>query len=126
MTQTVTHRDHFGKPLEVGDIALTAKPGGRYFDTQYAFVVVVAKTPKLLRVHQVSISSPEISVEDLKESLERRYGRKGGRVDPRALISTGHKVKATAAEMETWITKGRTVAQGINDSLSSPVTISFF
>lgn len=104
MTQ---HKDHFGRPIEVGDVALTAKAGGKYFDTSYAFVVVVSKTPKLLRVHQLPPSnSPQLPSDVIEETLRTRRGRKAGRVHPHCLIKTGVNVGLTQVQMETMINEG--------------------
>ncbi len=114
-----THFDHFGRAIEVGDIVLSAKPGGKYVDTLYYFSVVVSKTPKLLRVHQLGAQRPDVGKADVLISLQRRYGRKAGRVIPQALLCTGINVGLTQAEMEEAIAAGGKQAQQTLSALSS-------
>ena len=106
-TSKPTHLDHFGRAIEVGDIVLSSKPGGKYVDTTYNFLVVVSKTPKLLRVHQLAAQKPDVAAPEVLESLKRRAGRKAGRVIPQALLSTGVNTGLTQAEMENAIESGR-------------------
>jgi hypothetical protein len=115
----MNHKDYFGNDIEVGDVLLGAKAGGKFFDTVYSFVVVVSKTPKLLRVSQLAIDSPEKVTKDIvMESLNNRRGRKAGRVHPHCFIRTKVNVNLTQAEMEAAIDKTPPV------SLSSPLSSS--
>lgn len=95
------HRDHFGREIEVGDILLGAKAGGKYVDTVYHFAVVVTKTTKLLRVHQLNgFTSPHnITAAIVKERLKERAGRPAGKVIPQTLLKTGVNVGLTQQEM---------------------------
>ena len=101
MSTTTTHQDHFSRPIEVGDICLSAKAGGKFFDTQYFFVLVTSKTPKLVRVHQMisDLSVLKLSQDDVKASLANRRGRLGGKTHPQGLVNTGVNVGLTEAEM---------------------------
>lgn len=97
----MSHVDHFGRLIEVGDVCLTAKAGGKFFDTQYYFVIVTSKTPKLVRVHQMfgSLKSLSLTQDEVKEELSHRYGRLGGKTHPQGLVKTGVNVGLTEAEM---------------------------
>jgi hypothetical protein len=107
------HKDYFGNDIQVGDVLLGAKAGGKFFDTVYSFVVVVSKTPKLLRVSQLAINSPEKVTKDIViESLTNRRGRKAGRVHPNCFIRTKVNVNLTQAEMESAINKTPPVSVG--------------
>lgn len=123
MTQQNTHRDYFGRPVEVGDILLGAKPGGRYCDTIFSFVIVVSKTPSLLRVHQWHghYDLSKITKDDVLASLKRRNGRKAGKMVPSNFIKTGVNIGLTQVEMESAIKKGepsQLVADFVNSSIS--------
>lgn len=104
---TPTHHDHFGRAIKVGDIVLGAKAGGKYVDTTYVFSVVVSTTPKLIRVHQLGISRPDVHKDVVLSSLLNRCGRPAGKLVPQAVISTGLNVGLTQAEMEAAIEAGR-------------------
>lgn len=95
------HNDYFGRPIEVGDILLSAKSGGKFFDTAYAFVIVTSKTTKLLRVHQLGMSLEclKFTKEDYKQSLHCRVGRAGGKAHPAAFVKTGVTCGLTEAEI---------------------------
>lgn len=115
-----THRDHFGRAIEVGDIVLGAKPGGKFVDTTYTFAVVVSKTPRLLRVSQLHTNTPNVNKDIVMESLANRNGRRAGRLVPEAVISTGVNVGLTQAEMENAIKDGGAKYQ---QSLQASVTV---
>lgn len=97
----MTHVDHFGRPIEIGDIRLTAKAGGKFFDTQYYFVIVTSKTSKLVRVHQMMghLKSLMLTQDEVKEELSHRCGRLGGKTHPQGLVRTGVNIGLTEAEM---------------------------
>lgn len=118
----MSHKDYFGKPIEVGDVLLGAKAGGKYFDTVYSFVVVVSKTPKLIKVHQLNVGLREVTKENVQESLAKRYGRRAGKAHPHCFISTNVNVGLTQAEMEKAIQ--RAPAQVVD--MSSPWVDSIF
>lgn len=106
MSQNIVHRDYFGRTIEVGDVLLGAKPGGKYVDTTFNYVIVVSKTKQLIRVHQYGGLSPDLSkltTEEVKRSLRNRNGRPAGKAVPHAFIKTTVNVGLTQVEMEECI-----------------------
>lgn len=75
-------KDYFGQPLEVGDLILGAKPGGRFRNTEFATCVVIGETEQLIRCHQVY--DPQDRTKSL-ESLKERM-RVGGKARPEEFI----------------------------------------
>lgn len=104
------HRDYFGKDINVGDILLGARAGGRYVDTSFNFVVVVSKTKRLIRVHQCNGTDPRtITASIVREGLKKRAGRPAGKAVPQAFLNTGVNVGLTQKEMEDTIEAGKQI-----------------
>ena len=116
----MSHKDFFGRSIDVGDIVLSAKAGGKFFETNYTFSVVVAATPKLLRVHQLSscLECLTYSQDKIKEELSKRYGRKAGKVNPSCLIKTDVNVGLTTPQMQEAIDR-------VPPSTLNPLAFSF-
>ena len=74
------HNDFYNREINVGDLVLGASRQGRFGSTQFNELVVIGRTPQMIRVVQVGRS------DDL-ESVERhlRSGR-GGKAFPQEFI----------------------------------------
>ena len=46
--------DHYGQELNLGDMVLGAQGGGRYKETRFLHAVVVGRTKKMVRLHQIT------------------------------------------------------------------------
>lgn len=111
------HRDHFGKDINVGDILLGAKAGGKYVDTSFTFVVVVSKTKKLIRVHQCNGTNPRtITASIVREELKNRAGRPAGKAVPQAFLNIGVNVGLTQKEMEDIIEAGKHTTSSVDST----------
>lgn len=75
-------KDYFGQQLEVGDLVLGAKPGGRYRNTEFNTCVIIGETVKMIRCHQVY--KPEDRADTLRSLMERM--RRGGKAHPEEFI----------------------------------------
>lgn len=75
-------KDYFGQQLEIGDLVLGAKPGGRYRNTEFSTCVIIGETNKMVRCHQVY--KPQDRADTLR-SLEYRC-RRGGKALPEEFI----------------------------------------
>ncbi len=68
--------DYYGTKVNIGDIVLGAKPGGRFKQTVFIHAIVIGRTAKMLEVHQIDSNA---GVYEVTDGLERR-GMKGGRL----------------------------------------------
>lgn len=88
MTKQTTQlvlKDAFHRELKVGDLVLGAK--GRpnhYIGTVYMHAVVIGRTRAMVRLHQ--IDSFNICKGNVLQSIEGRYGRGGGKINPAEVI----------------------------------------
>jgi hypothetical protein len=116
----IPHTDAFGKPIVIGDILMGARgKKSHYQDTQYSFVLVIGLTKGMLRVQQIG-HHPDclnLSKQELLEGIEQR-GRRGGASAGLNFINLDRSTGITQAEIDTNITKGRTIHSGFNLSFS--------
>lgn len=108
---TFKHKDYFGTEVNVGDIVLSARGAkSHYQDTEYAFCVIIKKTPKMIRVHKLGNHPADLcaSKATLLTAVKERQGRQGGKVVPYNVIylkSTG----ITEQEFDAALVKTSTI-----------------
>ncbi len=76
-------KDHYGQELNIGDMVLGAVGGGAYRGTRFLHAVVVGRTKKMVRLHQISQTGDKQLALD---SLKHRGTKRGGKVFPSELI----------------------------------------
>ena len=75
--------DHYGQELNLGDMVLGAQGGGRYKETRFLHAVVVGRTKKMIRLHQIHAKDNR---EQVLRRLKARGSKRGGKVFPEELI----------------------------------------
>lgn len=100
-------KDYYGNQVEVGDLVLGAKPGGRFRLTEFTEAIVIGETAAMLRVCQVIDSR---KLESCEEMIRDR-GRRGGRLNPNEIIvlKKGYLTKERIKELKELGEKDRTV-----------------
>jgi len=81
-TEEIQLKDHYGQELNIGDLVLGAKAGGRFGITSFIHSIVIGRTKHMVQVHQVMHNQ---SPTEMLTSLRYR-GCIGGRVKPLDLI----------------------------------------
>ena len=104
-TYTQPLLDAFGRELNIGDIVLGAR--GRpnnYVETVYMHSIVIGRTKAMLRLHQVD--SYNLNKIIIEASIEQRYGRGGGKINPAETILVLQGF-LSEQEMEDALDKGK-------------------
>lgn len=105
---TDTLRDYYNQDLNIGDLVLGAKEGGRYRNVSYVHSIVIGRTERMIQVHQVIGTDTPAK---MLNTLNRR-GYLGGRVRPSEVIRveeglfTEAQIKQAQAPMGTVVTPG--------------------
>jgi len=91
-------KDFYGNQVQIGDLVLGAKPGGRYRITEFTESVVIDETDAMLRVCQIGDSR---KLESSEQRIRDR-GRRGGRLHPEEIIviKKGYLTKERIRELE--------------------------
>lgn len=114
MNQQTTHHDHFGNPLIIGDIVLTAS-AKRYGDSGFYYCLVVGKTKKMIRI----IRGCPLNTTDAQEKVLHALYRTsksylGSRLEPWNCVRVTHSglteedVEGTKKEHKKQINAGGT------------------
>ena len=126
MTSQIPLMDAFHRELNIGDLVLGAKGRPNHFiATVFTHAIVIGRTKAMVRLHQVN-SYGLTDTKEILQSIEGRYGRGGGKINPNEviLVNAGHLspqvIEDTLAKGKTNLTVQAPIALFCTNTLLTP------